>query len=64
MEVNEKQLSEYGRTRAFVACAKTGTKRVNGFVEAIFILTGCALRFGELVTEFLDNLFEMRVFAL
>ena len=48
----------YGRTWYFVARVKIGTKRVDSIVEAIPFLIGCALRFGELVAEFLDDFFE------
>ena len=60
MEVNETQVSGCVRTRAFVVCAKIGTKRADGLVEAILFLIGCELRFGELP----DRFFEPRDFLI
>jgi len=45
-------------------CAKIGTKRVDGLVEVIFLLIGCALRFGEPDVEFVDGFFKTRDFAI
>jgi len=39
---------------------KIGTKKVDGFVEPILFLIGCALGRGKLVTEFLDSHVESR----
>ena len=39
-------------------------KRVDSFVEATVFPIGYALKFGELVAEFLDGFFETRVFAI
>jgi len=38
-------------------------KRIDVFIEAILLLVGYALGFGELVAEFLDGFFETRDFA-
>jgi len=43
---------------------KIGTKRVDGIVEVILFLIGRALRFGELIAEFLDGFFETRDCAI
>ena len=43
---------------------KIGTKRVDGIIEDILFPIGCALRFDELVAEFLVGLFETRDFAI
>ena len=40
------------------------TKRLDDFIQAILLLSGCMLRVRELVMELLDGLLEIRDFAV
>lgn len=45
-----------GRTRIFVL----HTERLDDRIQALLLLLGCALRLGELITQFLDRFLEIQ----
>jgi hypothetical protein len=57
--VNEMRVKgAHERTRTFVLF----TKGLDDFVGPIFLLTGCTLGVGELVTQFLYDFLQIRYF--